>query len=104
MLVSRPRTCVVCGAPAYFKRAGRPRTLADLARHNCLVTSTEDGVADSWHFQDGGKALWVKVGGMLQCNDGEVLVSAICKEGPATLQGTGAKCSPAGGAGLCMRK
>ena len=36
---------VVCGSPAYFKRAGKPRTLAELPKHNCLVTSTEDGVA-----------------------------------------------------------
>lgn len=64
---------VVCGAPAYFKRAGKPKVLADLARHNCLVTSTEDGVADLWSFQDKGKAVSVKVGGNLQCNDGEVL-------------------------------
>src|SRR5262249_19436 len=35
---------VVCASPNYFKRAGRPKVLADLARHNCLVTSTEDGV------------------------------------------------------------
>lgn len=40
------------------------------------------------------------------CNDGEVLVSAICREGPATLQGAaGAKCATAAGiVGLCMRK
>ena len=44
-------------------------------------------------------------GDVIACNDGEVLVSAICKEGSAALQGTGAKCSaPAGGVGLCMRK
>src|ERR1043165_1655698 len=61
---------VVCGAPAYFKRAGKPKTLADLARHNCLVTSTEDGVADVWIFQDKGKPVAVKVAGNLQCNDG----------------------------------
>jgi len=75
---------VVCGAPAYFKRAGRPRTLAELARHNCLVTSTEDGVADSWSFQEKGKPLAMKVGGNLQCNDGEVLTRwAIAGEGLA---------------------
>lgn len=75
---------VVCGAPAYFKRAGRPKTLAELMRHNCLVTSTEDGVADSWHFQEKGRALNVKVGGSLQCNDGEVLTRwAISGEGLA---------------------
>jgi DNA-binding transcriptional LysR family regulator len=75
---------VVCGAPAYFKRAGKPKSLADLTRHNCLVTSTEDGVADQWIFQDKGKPVPVKVGGNLQCNDGEVLTRwAIAGEGLA---------------------
>ena len=75
---------VVCGAPAYFKRAGRPRTLADLARHNCLVTSTEDGASDTWSFQEKGRAVAMKVSGNLQCNDGEVLTRwAIAGEGLA---------------------
>jgi DNA-binding transcriptional LysR family regulator len=75
---------VVCGAPAYFKRAGRPKALAELARHNCLVTSTEDGVADSWSFNDKGKPVTMKVSGNLQCNDGEVLTRwAIAGEGLA---------------------
>jgi DNA-binding transcriptional LysR family regulator len=75
---------VVCGAPAYFKRAGKPKTLAELAKHNCLVTSTEDGVSDSWHFQDKGREMSVKVGGNLNCNDGEVLTRwAIAGEGLA---------------------
>ena len=75
---------VVCGSPAYFKRAGKPRTLAELVRHNCLVTSTEDGVADSWSFQDKGRPVSAKVGGNLQCNDGEVLTRwAIAGEGLA---------------------
>jgi len=75
---------VVCGAPAYFKRAGKPRVLADLARHNCLVTSTEDGASDSWSFQEKGKPVAMKVAGNLQCNDGEVLTRwAIAGEGLA---------------------
>jgi DNA-binding transcriptional LysR family regulator len=75
---------MVCGSPSYLKRAGRPATLADLARHNCLVTSTEDGMADSWHFQDRGKPVTVKVNGNLQCNDGEVLTRwALAGEGLA---------------------
>ncbi len=64
---------VVVGAPAYIKRAGKPQTLADLARHNCLVTSSEDGLADTWHFQDKGTAQHVKVSGNMHCNDGGVL-------------------------------
>jgi hypothetical protein len=46
-------------------------------------------------------------GDAIACNEGEVLVAAICKEGPATVQGAaaGAKCGTATGIiGLCMRK
>jgi hypothetical protein len=44
-------------------------------------------------------------GDVVACGDGEVLVSAICKEGSATLQGAGAKCGgSAGVVGLCLRK
>jgi hypothetical protein len=44
-------------------------------------------------------------GDVVACGEGEVLVSAICKEGAATLQGAGAKCGgPGGGVGLCLRK
>src|SRR6266850_139110 len=68
---------VVCASPTYFKRAGKPKALAELAKHNCLVTSTEDGVADTWSFVE-------KVAGNLQCNDGEVLTRwAISGEGLA---------------------
>jgi DNA-binding transcriptional LysR family regulator len=75
---------VVCAAPRYLKRAGRPRTLQDLVRHNCLVTSTEDGLADSWSFNDGGKPVVVRVNGNLQCNDGGVLTQwALAGEGLA---------------------
>jgi len=75
---------VVCGAPSYFKRAGKPKALADLARHNCMVIGTEEGLADAWHFQDHGKPVNVKVSGNLQCNDGEVLTRwALAGEGLA---------------------
>jgi len=75
---------VVCAAPAYLKRAGRPKVLSDLARHNCLVTSTEDGTADTWNFVDKGKPVSVKVAGNLTCNDGEVLTRwALAGEGLA---------------------
>lgn len=75
---------VVCASPSYLKRAGRPATLSDLARHNCLVTSTEDGTVDSWSFHEGGKPVSVKVNGNLQCNDGEVLTRwALAGEGLA---------------------
>lgn len=64
---------VVVGAPGYIKRAGQPTLLSDLARHNCLLTSSEGGLADTWHFQDKGVAQHIKVTGNLHCNDGGVL-------------------------------
>ena len=64
---------VIVGSPEYFKRHGKPLALTDLAKHNCLVTATEEGLADGWAFRDGTRNLTVKVGGHLHCNDGEVL-------------------------------
>jgi hypothetical protein len=44
-------------------------------------------------------------GDVVTCNAGEVLVSVICKEGSASLQGGGGKCTAAAGAvGLCMKR
>jgi DNA-binding transcriptional LysR family regulator len=64
---------MVCGSPAYFSRAGRPKALADLAKHNCLVTAAEEGLSDHWSFQSNNRPLSVKVAGNMHCNDGEVL-------------------------------
>ena len=63
---------VVVASPAYFKRHGQPRQLADLARHNCLPISSE-GSQRGWTFLDNGKGVTVKVGGNMVCNDGAVL-------------------------------
>jgi Collagen triple helix repeat (20 copies) len=59
----------------------------------------EPGQASALRYIEGS-------GDAIACNDGEVLVSAICKGGPATLQGAaGAKCGTATGVvGLCMRR
>ena len=64
---------VVCGTPAYFERCGIPRTLDDLARHNCLSFNLLGGQQRGWYFQKDGKQVAVKVDGKLDCNDGELL-------------------------------
>ncbi|WP_296224621.1 LysR family transcriptional regulator [Ralstonia sp. UBA689] len=64
---------VVCGTPAYFAKHGVPRTLDDLARHNCLAFNLQGGQQRGWYFQQNGKAVTVKVSGNLDCNDGELL-------------------------------
>jgi len=64
---------VLVGSPEYFRRHGKPAALTDITRHNCLVTSTEEGLNDSWSFRDGARNLTIKVAGHMHCNDGEVL-------------------------------
>lgn len=53
---------VVCASPAYFERAGRPRTPEDLKAHNC-VQFRLSGHAQEWTFTREGQAVRVEIGG-----------------------------------------
>lgn len=64
---------VVCASPAYLERHGPPRTLDDLARHNCLAFNLQGGQQGGWHFRDGHRPVTVRVSGNLECNDTELL-------------------------------
>ncbi|QYG01707.1 LysR family transcriptional regulator [Massilia sp. NP310] len=64
---------VVCGTPDYFARCGVPRTLEELAQHNCLAFNLQGGQQRGWYFQKDGKPVTIKVNGNLDCNDGELL-------------------------------
>ena len=63
---------VLVASPAYLKRHGAPKTLADLAKHNCLPISSE-GSQRGWTFRENGKTVTLKVAGNMVCNDGAVL-------------------------------
>lgn len=65
------RVCVA--APAYLERHGAPRTLADLALHNCLALAANANQQRAWSFQEGGKPISIKVSGTMECTDGAVL-------------------------------
>ncbi|HET9046948.1 MAG TPA: LysR family transcriptional regulator [Casimicrobiaceae bacterium] len=64
---------VVVAAPSYLERRGVPRTLDDLARHNCLAFNLQGGQQGGWHFRDGNRPLTVRIAGNLECNDTELL-------------------------------
>src|SRR4029079_6802194 len=52
---------MVCASPDYLKRAGAPRTPADLARHSCLALLTmERDVQDEWMFAKSGARETIK--------------------------------------------
>ena len=63
---------LVVASPAYLARRGSPRTLADLADHECLSLGQQRG----WTLRDpaaDGAGATIKVAGRFECNDGAVL-------------------------------
>lgn len=66
-----PRQMYLCAAPQYLQRYGRPHSLSELARHNCLI-----GSSDSWSFQLDHKETSVRVHGNWRCNSGQAVLDA----------------------------
>ncbi|WP_263264063.1 LysR substrate-binding domain-containing protein [Pseudomonas sp. RIT-PI-S] len=69
-----PRRMYLCAAPAYLQRYGRPHSLSELARHNCLV-----GSSDQWAMQQDGRELSIRVQGNWRCNSGQAVLDAALK-------------------------
>jgi DNA-binding transcriptional LysR family regulator len=61
---------VLCASPAYLAQRGSPKTLADLARHECLPCRV-DGTPAPWRFKaaTGGPARSITVDGRLHLSD-----------------------------------
>jgi len=68
----QPYRSIVCAAPAYLARRGRPRKPADLATHECLGFSHWRH-RNRWRFKSADEEHAVRVGGRLQINNGEGL-------------------------------
>lgn len=66
-----PRAMYLCAAPGYLERYGRPHTLSELARHNCLI-----GTSDVWSFQSDGREQHFKPSGNWRCNSGQAVLDA----------------------------
>ncbi|MEM8936820.1 MAG: LysR family transcriptional regulator [Pseudomonadota bacterium] len=45
---------VVCAAPAYIKKFGKPKNPADLKQHRCLAIHARGVTTDHWAFEKGG--------------------------------------------------
>lgn len=70
---------VVCAAPEYWMRAGRPDEPEELRGHHCLVNRNVDGVLlDRWIFERRGERRTVDVKGRLLCDDRNWLQEAAC--------------------------
>jgi DNA-binding transcriptional LysR family regulator len=66
-----PNRRVVCASPAYLASHGTPRSPAELASHNCLITRE---FASTWDYKArDGRAGSVRVQGRYVCDNWEVL-------------------------------
>jgi len=71
-----PIRTVICAAPAYLASAGTPRSLGELAGHNCLgYTLPTPATADRWRFGRSGE-IEVAVTGTFRANNGDALREA----------------------------
>ena len=64
---------VLCAAPSYLARHGRPGSLAELAQHRCLVIRERDQAFGVWRLEGPDGVETVKVRGSLSANDGEII-------------------------------
>ncbi|WP_339486088.1 LysR substrate-binding domain-containing protein [Pseudomonas sp. EL_65y_Pfl2_R95] len=66
-----PRKMYLCAAPDYLKHYGRPHSLSELARHNCLI-----GSSDAWSFKINQQETSQRVQGSWRCNSGQAVLEA----------------------------
>jgi DNA-binding transcriptional LysR family regulator len=71
-----PNRLVVCAAPSYLEKHGTPRSVAELAAHNCLgYTLSQQASAAEWLFGADGE-IRVQISGTLRANNGDALRAA----------------------------
>ena len=64
---------VLCAAPAYLARHGKPQAPDDLTRHNCLCFMVGDALYDQWRFGSGEAAQIVAVAGDRVTDDADLV-------------------------------
>jgi len=67
---------VTVGSPSYLSRRSTPRSLADLAEHNCLRFLGPDGKPRPWSFTEGSRPTTFHARGNLLVDHGDHLLSA----------------------------
>lgn len=64
---------VICAAPGYLEKMGEPRSLAELARHNCLAPAAQE----VWRLEGPDGPVSIRVGGNIRTNSTEVVREAV---------------------------
>ncbi len=64
---------ILCASPAYLRRHGTPKVLADLLHHQCLVIKERDHPFGIWKLNSAHGQQSIKVSGNLASNNGEII-------------------------------
>lgn len=97
-LIARPLgrcASVICASPGYLAAHGTPRSVEDLALHNCLTYSYFG--KSLWQFEHQGENIAVPVSGNLSANESQVLLAA-------AVEGAGIAMQPVYSAGEPIRQ
>ena len=78
---------VVIASPAYLKRAGLPRTLADLEKHECIQFDLpSSGRSIAWLFNEAGQERDIAPVGHYSCSDDVLAGVTLAKAGAGLFQ------------------
>ncbi|MDX1723830.1 MAG: LysR family transcriptional regulator [Pseudomonas sp.] len=78
--LGQPQRYAVVGSPAYFAQYGRPRSPADLLKHQCIRIRLPNGAIYPWHFERAGEVTRLDVTGQLTLDEPSV-AKAVVQEG-----------------------
>jgi DNA-binding transcriptional LysR family regulator len=67
---------VICAAPSYIARKGKPTTPEDLVNHNCLQYAYQTTGASEWEFKGDKENYLIRVAGNFSTNDAGALREA----------------------------
>lgn len=67
---------IICAAPKYISRHGKPQTPEDLLSHNCLIYSYQESGARDWLFTQNDEIYPLRVNGNLSTDNAAALRKA----------------------------
>lgn len=70
----RENVRVLCAAPDYLEKRGKPERIEDLQDHDCLVLRERNSPFGIWNLTRNGKEVTVSMSGPLSTNNGEIVL------------------------------
>lgn len=75
--LGRLQRYAVVASPGYFKRHGKPRAPADIARHRCIRIRLPNGTLLRWYFEKRGETAQIDVTGPITLDEASLARAAV---------------------------